>query len=102
MEFNRFLWDNYKESASGKKLYTFFKNYNEIIIKNKEFNDYQQIRQSVAYKGTFNIDFSNYVNEISDVYFALNTDESGNFTKITIDSINGAEKFFNDIMELTY
>lgn len=102
MEFNRFLWDNYKESASGKKLYTFFKNYNEIIIKSKEFNDYQQIRQNVAYKGTFNIDFSNYVKEISDVYFALNTDENGIFTKITVDSINGAEKFFNDIIEFTY
>lgn len=102
MEFNQFLWNNYKESSSGKELYEFFKNYNEIIIDNKKYEYYQNLRGSIAYKGTLEIDFSDCVCGISNMYRAFTHNENNSLIEIKIENIDEAEIFYKKTLEIQF
>lgn len=99
MEFNRFLWSTYKESESGKKIYSFFKDYRSVFIKRKKYTFYKQLRESIAYKGTLKIDFPDYVKALCEAYASFCRDENNKQIIFSINSIEEAEDFFTELIQ---
>jgi len=102
MEFNQFLWNNFKESSLGKEYYSFFKNYFEIVIVNKKYEFYHTIRSSIAYKGTLDDDLENHLSYISNLYYAFTHDKDEKKIDIKIHNIDEAENFYRDILEMRF
>ncbi len=102
MKLNKFLWNIYKESQSGKDLIAFFENYNNqlILCRNTEF--YSKLRYSIAYAGTLDLDIEEHVTEINELYYGLLHDENNQLLTIEIQSMEDAELFFNDIYNLQF
>ena len=100
MEFNQFLWMNFKESAIGKEMLDFFKNYKKTLIDMKNYRYYQKMRGAIPYAKDFEINLSEYLREISKIYNALTHNDNNCGFGINIQSLDTAENYFIGLFDI--
>lgn len=102
MEFNTFLWSNYKESKSGQELIKFYTFYENNIIKQKNIEFYANMRRTIAYKGTYEIDYESYITDINSVYKNIIVALKKDGISKNLNSFNDAEKIYTRISKFVY
>jgi hypothetical protein len=91
MIFNKFIWNNFKESQYGQKLINYFKNYQANIFEKNNIEKYREIVNAISYddRGLENSDLSKYFDDIK--YFR------NEFPKILLqNNISNSPKNIND------
>lgn len=100
MEFNRFLWENFKESAYGKEMLDFFSNYKEALIRENNDRYYRKMIKEITDTGDFEENLSNYIREISKIYNAFTHDDDNYEININIQSLDDAENYFRELFDI--
>jgi len=97
MNFNKFIWNNFKESNKGRKLIEYFSQYNQNIETKTNKEAYLEIVNSLRYEKKDMTDevINNHFDYIKNFATGLHNDLMSNNIKPEINSFDDFEKVFD-------
>jgi hypothetical protein len=102
MAFNNFLWNNYKETKSGKEMISFFRNYEaEFHLKNEE-SKYIKVQRSIRYENESLIDIESYSKIIIEEKDKVLEAAKSNGITTVLANLNEARTFYEYLYNLEY